>query len=154
MRHATSQELRVACYNSYVQELRGLGFRLTPQRLLVLEALFHHGDYMTVDAIYQYVRARHERINRSTIYRSLSFLTLQGLTTELDRGAGETVYAAVKEAPHAHAVCQRCGTVLHVSATLLQGAMAQLRDANGFEVMVGNVTLPGLCQACAHQNNP
>jgi Fe2+ or Zn2+ uptake regulation protein len=137
----------VACYDSYVKELREMGYRLTPQRLSVFEALFHHGDHMTVDEIYQYVRAGQARTNLSTIYRALGFLTSQGLATALERG-GETVYAAVRETPHAHAVCQRCGTVLHVDADLLQGALAQIRKASGFEVMVGSVNLPGLCNQC------
>jgi Fur family ferric uptake transcriptional regulator len=142
----------LACYESYVRELRELGYRLTPQRVLVLDALFHHGDHMTVDEIYEYVHVRNERVNRSTVYRSLHFLTAQGLVTVLERGSGETLYAAVKEAPHMHAVCQRCGAVLHVEAALLQSITATIRELNGFEVMVGNVQLPGLCHACAQHS--
>ena len=143
------QKGTVACYNSYIRELRELGYRLTPQRLLVLDALFHYGDFMTVEAIRDYVHAHDARVNLSTIYRSLSFLTSQGLVKELHHSAGETLYAAVKEAPHAHAVCRRCGTVLHVDAALLQNALAQLAEQTGFEVSLGSVELPGLCRECA-----
>jgi Fe2+ or Zn2+ uptake regulation protein len=139
----------MSCYENYIQELRATGHRLTPQRLLILEALFHHGDYMTVDEVYGYVQSHNTRVNLSTIYRSLNFLTSQGLVTELHRGAGDTLYAGVKEKPHAHAVCQRCGVVLHVDANVLQAAMAQVAALTGFQVMVGNVELPGLCQVCA-----
>lgn len=139
----------MSCYESYIQELRATGHRLTPQRVLILEALFHHGEHMTVDDVYHYVQSHNTRVNLSTIYRSLNFLTAQGLVTELHRSTGDTIYAAVKEKPHAHAVCQRCGDVLHVDATLLQNAIAQVAALTGFQVMVGNVELPGLCQACA-----
>jgi Fur family ferric uptake transcriptional regulator len=139
----------MSCYETYIQELRSTGHRLTPQRVLILEALFHHGEHMTVDEVYHYVQSHNTRVNLSTIYRSLNFLTAQGLVTELHPGTGNTLYAAVKEKPHAHAVCQRCGMVLHVDATLLQTAMAQVAASTGFQVMIGSVELPGLCQACA-----
>lgn len=139
----------MSCYENYIQDLRSLGHRLTPQRVLILEALFHHGEHMTVDEVYHYVQSYNTRVNLSTIYRSLNFLTSQGLVTELHRGTGDTLYAAVKEKPHAHAVCQRCGVVQHVDANVLQAALAQIATLTGFQVMVGNIELPGLCQACA-----
>ncbi len=138
----------MSCYETYIKTLRAGGRRLTPQRMLVLEALFHRGSYMTVEDVYRYVQSHHEGVNLSTIYRSLNFLTAEGLVTELHPAHGDTVYAAVKETPHAHAVCQRCGVVLSVDAAVLQSVIEQVEALNGFRVMVGNIELPGLCQVC------
>ena len=139
----------MSCYEGYINELRSLGFRLTPQRVLILEALFHDGDHLTVEDVYSYVRERNAKVNLSTVYRSLNFLASQGLVTELHRGTDPTLYAAVKEKPHAHAICQRCGMVLPVDASMLEPLLAQITSSNGFQVMLGRVELPGLCQSCA-----
>lgn len=139
----------MSCYEGYINELRSLGFRLTPQRVLILEALFHDGEHLTVEDVYSYVHERNAKVNLSTVYRSLNFLASQGLITELHRGTDPTLYAAVKETPHAHAVCQRCGVVLPVDATMLEPVLAQITSLNGFQVMLGRVELPGLCQSCA-----
>ena len=138
----------MSCYEVYIEDLRTMGYRLTPQRLMVLELLFHHSDYMTVDSIYQRVKAQYPKVNLSTIYRSVNFLAAKGLVTELHRGGDETLYAAVREKPHAHAICQHCGTVLHIEAAILQPAMAQVSRTLKFAVMLGSIELPGLCRDC------
>lgn len=138
----------MSCYEIYVDELRAMGYRLTPQRLMVLELLFHHSDYLTIDTIYYRVKTHFPRVNLSTIYRSVNFLASKGLVTELHRGGEETLYAAVKEKPHAHAICQHCGSVLPIDATLLEPVLTQVSRKLKFAVMLGNIELPGLCRNC------
>lgn len=139
----------MSCYAEYVVALRAKGYRLTPQRTLILEALFHQGNHMSVNEVYNDVHASDPRINRSTVYRALNFLTTQGLVTALHYNNSDTRYAAVKEQPHAHAICQQCGIVLSVDLSLLEQAMQHVTTHIGFEVMVGRLELPGLCKACA-----
>jgi Fur family ferric uptake transcriptional regulator len=139
----------MSCYTGYIAALRAKGYRLTPQRTLVLEALFHHGEHMSVNEVYDYVHAHSAPVNRSTVYRALHFLTTQGLVTALHYHHNDTRYAAVKEQPHAHAICQACGVVTPVDLTLLEPAMRHITRQLGFQVMAGRLELPGLCQACA-----
>lgn len=138
----------MSCYEVYIDDLRAMGYRLTPQRLMVLELLFHHNDYMTVESMYEQVKTQYAKVNISTIYRSVNFLAAKGLVTELRRGGEETLYAAVREKPHAHAICQHCGAVLPIDATVLQPAMAAVARTLKFAVMVGSIELPGLCRNC------
>jgi Fur family ferric uptake transcriptional regulator len=128
-------------------ELRARGYRLTPQRQLVLEAVgvLGHG---TPDEILAEVRRTASGVNVSTIYRTLELLEELGLVrhTHLSHGAPTWSVAGAHE--HAHLVCRSCEAVQEVDVEILAGVVADLAT-RGFPVDVGHVALFGLCTACA-----
>ena len=58
----------------YANRIRERGFRLTPQRELVLEAVCDGNGHTSFDEIKKRVETKAPAINRSTIYRTLEFL--------------------------------------------------------------------------------
>jgi len=143
----------VSCYQHDAEVLRASGHRLTPQRLMVLEALYHHPGHATAEEIWARVRERHPYVDLSTVYRALQFLKGQGLVGEL-RTAGEPAqYEAVQRRPHAHAVCRACGKVLEVPITWLAELVSELAREHGFQADVGHLDIPGLCAHCVGQEH-
>ncbi|MCS7221121.1 MAG: Fur family transcriptional regulator [Anaerolineae bacterium] len=143
----------MSCYQQDAEALRASGYRLTPQRLMVLEALYHHPGHATADEVWARVRARHPYVDLSTVYRALQFLKERGLVGEL-RLAGEPAqYEAVHRRPHAHAVCRACGNVLEVPITWLAGLVSELVREHGFQADVEHLDIPGLCAHCADQEH-
>lgn len=138
----------MGCYANHAQSLRQAGYRLTPQRLMVLEALYHHPGYATVDELWARVSSESSTIDLSTIYRTMHFLKEQGLVSELHSAAGATLYAAIREAPHAHAVCEGCGQIMHVEEAWLEELQAKLMREYGFSVDIANLEIAGLCEGC------
>jgi Fur family ferric uptake transcriptional regulator len=131
-----------------VARLRRLGLRVTPQRVLVMEALVSAGGHLSADEIMRWVGERSSAINLATIYRTLDTLTAAGLVTQTDLGGGSVSYEVAGEAQHHHLVCQRCGLVAEMSDTFLAPLRERLLGDLGFRVETTHLALFGLCRGC------
>ena len=129
------------------QTLKSAGYRLTPQRVAVWEAVRRDGRHRTVEEITAEVQQTLPEVNVSTVYRTLELLVSLELVQET-RLAGAASYFEVAPTPvHHHYVCERCGAVGHFDDDLL----ALVRDeltTRAFEVNQIKVTAFGLCHDC------
>lgn len=130
------------------RRLREQGFRITPQRQLVLEAVerLRHG---TPDEILAEVQRTAPAVNLSTVYRTLEVLEDVGLVTHAHIGHGSPTYHAVDEEVHIHLVCDRCGEVDSVPASVAEPFVAALRHERGFATDIAHVSVHGTCATCA-----
>ncbi len=134
--------------STWQSELRARGYRLTPQRQLVLEAVDRLG-HATPDELVGEVRKTAGGVNISTVYRTLELLEGLGLVTHAHLGHGAPTYHAVTGDEHVHLVCRSCEHVDEVPPETVAGLVAQLQTERGFVVDVGHVAIFGLCRACA-----
>lgn len=130
------------------QTLRARGQRLTPQRLLVLEALQQGRGHQTAEAVYERVRASYPYVNPATIYRALTWLKAQGLIAETDLGGGQTEYEYLGEQRHHHLVCLACGAQTEFADDLLAPLADSLRARYCFEPRLDHLAVFGLCRQC------
>ncbi|MHB8104364.1 MAG: Fur family transcriptional regulator, partial [Dehalococcoidales bacterium] len=94
------------------EKLRGKGYRLTPQRLMILSAMEHSNEHISAEEIYAQVAAKYPDVNVSTVYRTLELLKKLGMVYEINLGEGRIRYHAEESGHHHHLVCQACGTVV------------------------------------------
>lgn len=127
--------------------LREKGYRLTPQRQLVLEAVGALG-HATPDEIAASVRETASGVNISTVYRTLELLEELGLVRHAHLGHGAPTYSLATDADHVHLVCRACEGVTEASLALVAPAVEALREAHGFAVDVGHFAVFGTCRAC------
>jgi Fur family ferric uptake transcriptional regulator len=129
------------------QKLRRGGYRITPQRQLVLEAVgrLRHG---TPEELLAEVQRTASGVNLSTIYRNLEVLEEVGLVTHAHIGHGAPTYHSVDDHVHIHLVCDRCGAVQSLDAGIAEPFLNDLRDATGFVTDVSHVALHGTCRDC------
>lgn len=134
------------------RRLREHGFRITPQRQLVLEAVerLRHG---TPDEILVEVQRTATGVNLSTVYRTLEVLEDVGLVTHAHIGHGAPTYHAADEDVHIHLVCDRCGAVLSVEANVAESLVARLRTAHGFATDVAHMSIHGECRNCQQRTD-
>jgi Fur family ferric uptake transcriptional regulator len=129
------------------QRLRAQGFRITPQRQLVLEAVenLRHG---TPEEILVEVQRTASGVNLSTIYRTLEVLEEVGLVTHAHIGHGPPTYHSVDDDVHIHLVCDRCGKVESVPASSATALVESLEADFGFRTDVSHVSMHGMCSGC------
>ena len=127
--------------------LRARGYRLTPQRELVLQAVASLG-HATPDEIAERVRATAAGVNISTVYRTLELLEELGLVTHTHLGHGAPTYHAAEDSNHVHLVCRECGGVEEVSPEVLDSAAKRIAAERGFAVDVAHFAVFGTCAAC------
>ena len=129
-------------------ELRARGYRLTPQRQLVLEAVgtLGHG---TPEEIVAAVRKTASGVNISTVYRTLELLEELGLVQHTHLGHGAPTYSVATDDDHVHLVCRDCGGVDEVASEVVEDVVRRLSAERGFTVDVGHFAVFGRCRACA-----
>jgi len=128
--------------------LRSKGYRLTPQRQLVLEAVTALG-HGTPEEILADVRRTASAVNVSTVYRSLELLESLGLVTHTHLGHGAPTYHLADDADHVHLVCRGCGTVQEVPASAVEDTVERLAADHRFHVDVRHFAIFGTCAGCA-----
>jgi Fur family transcriptional regulator, ferric uptake regulator len=133
--------------------LRASGYRVTPQRQLVLEAVSRL-EHATPEEIFADVRQTASGVNVSTVYRTLELLEHLGLVTHTHLGHGAPRYHLAAEADHVHLVCRHCEQVTQVDKTAVRALVAALEESQGFQTDVGHLTIFGLCAVCREGEVP
>ena len=128
-------------------QLRARGYRVTPQRQLVLEAVTAL-EHATPEEICTRVQQTARGVNISTVYRTLELLEQLSLVTHSHLGHGAPRYHLAAEAEHVHLVCAECGRVTQVGPDAVQALVTALAENHGFETDVGHLTVFGRCAEC------
>ncbi len=131
----------------FATQLHSQGYRLTPQRQLILETVRQAGDHVTPEDVYLRVHRRNPAISRATIYRTLDFLCEQHLIHALHWG-GQMYYEIVEERPHHHLVCRICGGLEECEHDLLQVLFDAVEKKHRFAIDMDHVALFGVCRQC------
>lgn len=139
----------MSCHEYAIDQLRMAGVRLTPQRAMVLDAVYHSDGHLTAEEVYDKVHAHSPQVDLSTVYRNLGFLRQRGLIGELRLEGQPVRFEAVRdEHRHHHAVCTACGRMLEIDHNDLAGLEATLLSKYGFRLESMHLTLSGLCEQC------
>ena len=131
-----------------LERLRDRGYRLTPQRMMVVEAIEASDDHISAEQIRAKAQLKYPYINMSTVYRTLELLTEQGLVTETDLGGGRLLYHPAGKAGHHHLVCRRCGKVTDIDISFFQPLKEDLRAKYGFDADLEHIGIFGTCENC------
>ncbi|RBQ21954.1 transcriptional repressor [Spongiactinospora rosea] len=132
---------------SWHEELRSRGYRVTPQRQLVLEAV-KELEHATPEDICVRVRETARGVNISTVYRTLELLEELGMVTHTHLGHGAPTYHLAADADHVHLVCRGCGEVTEIRPELVQSLVTTLDTELGFDTDVRHLTVFGRCRTC------
>jgi Fur family ferric uptake transcriptional regulator len=128
--------------------LREKGYRLTPQRMMVIEALHSVDGHISAEEIYTQVRAKYPYANISTVYRTLELLKKLGLVTEIALGDGRVRYHPVEKGHHHHLVCQKCGRIVDLPESALSPLKETLLHDYHFNADLRHMAFFGLCADC------
>ena len=127
--------------------LRAGGYRVTPQRQLVLEAVAKL-EHATPEEICGEVRQTARGVNVSTVYRTLELLEQLGLVKHTHIHHGAPSYHLADDAGHVHLVCRHCEQFIQVDQAAVGPLVAALEQSQGFQTDVGHLTVFGLCADC------
>ena len=127
--------------------LHSLGYRLTPQRQLVLQAVEKLG-HGTPDEILAEVQQHASAVNVSTVYRTLEVLEELGLIRHAHLSDRAPTYHSVTDHVHFHLVCRNCHRVISVDPDVVAPFASRLREEQGFTIDVGHLAIFGECVEC------
>lgn len=129
------------------EALRAKGYRLTPQRELILAAVDDLG-HATPDEVLAHVQQQVTTVNASTVYRTLEVLEELGLIRHAHLSDRAPTYHSTRGTEHFHLVCRGCHEVISVPAGEADAFVAALEEKHGFTPDLGHLTVFGWCRNC------
>ena len=126
--------------------------RQSKKRDALLALLRNTDTHPSADQVYQALKPGYPGLSLATVYRNLSQLCEQGLAVRVGTVNGQERYDG-RTRPHAHFICNRCGTVLDLPDIRPDSALEQSVSAQyGFAVQRCELTYYGLCPSCLCQD--
>lgn len=98
------------------RHFRGRGYRVTMPRRVILKILQHAEKHLSAEEIFIRAYKMHPAIGLTTIYRTLDFLTKNGIVIKTESGEGRSRYELAERKQgfscHQHLICMNCRTFL------------------------------------------
>jgi Fe2+ or Zn2+ uptake regulation protein len=137
----------MSCTEHISTQIRERGFRLTPQRLIILQVLQHSGSHLSPGEVYKLASKEMPGLTETTVYRTLEFLSQNGLAFETHVASGKLVYQVASHGHH-HLICRACGAEVEVPHTQMAALYAQIEQTSGYRLTTNHLTFFGLCANC------
>lgn len=131
-----------------VAALRQHGYKLTPQRRVVIQTVASSQDWFTPAAIYEKAREDNPGIGLVTVYRTLEILAELKLICELHVVGSCRSYTVSAPGHYHHVICSSCGAVIDFTGCGLGEVQQNLANETGFRVNGHLLEFVGLCLAC------
>ena len=130
------------------ETLQEKGHRLTPQRMLVIEALHSADKHISAEEIYEQLHSRYPYSNISTVYRTLELLKKLDLVTETNFGEGRVRYHVAEKGHHHHLICRSCGRIIDLEELVLHPLKDTLFQKYDFDADLRHLAISGECSRC------
>jgi Fur family peroxide stress response transcriptional regulator len=131
-----------------LEKLRNRGFRITPQRLAVLEVLAASEDHPSVESIHTQVLRRFPTTSLATVYKTVALLKETREVLELGFADRSSRYDGHKPYPHPHLICTRCGAIIDPDLSSLHDLTREVADETGFQILTHRLDFFGVCRDC------
>jgi Fe2+ or Zn2+ uptake regulation protein len=132
--------------------VRGVGLKLTPQRMAIVRELAADETHPTAQELYERLLPLLPTMSFATVYNTLDALSSAGLCSAMAISRGSARFDP-NMTPHHHAVCDGCGMVRDLERPDGEPAAddqrAVAKALPGFRLRAVEHVLRGLCPDCA-----
>ena len=129
-----------------IETLRDAGYRLTRQRVTIINCLAGRDDHPSAREIYRGLPRSSPRTSLATVYNTLRTLVELGLIREMDFEAVDNRYDT-NVGPHINLVCTMCGEITDFDHEL-PVSPEEIRGRLGFEAVDCRMEYRGVCAHC------
>jgi Fe2+ or Zn2+ uptake regulation protein len=128
--------------------LRSTGQKVTPQRLAILSALMRAEGHVTAGRLFSMIEPEHSAaLDQSTVYRTLITAERAGLVTRFTQEGADSEFEWRRD-DHHHLVCDVCGGVTVLDASVLSSLVLGVQESSGFLLSARHMALTGTCREC------
>jgi Fur family peroxide stress response transcriptional regulator len=128
--------------------LRDNGFKVTPQRLAVYNALADTREHPNADTLFSSLQPHFPTMSLATVYKTIDILAQLGLVRVLNTGEFSFRYDA-DTSDHAHIQCEKCGAVTDVYSLDVGNSVKEAEKETGYRISSKQIYFFGLCKGCA-----
>ena len=127
--------------------LKKNGYKLTPQRRLILDIVHEARSHLTAEEILDHVQANIPEANKSTIYRTLDLLDGLGCVVKSEL-KDRFVYHHSDDGHHHHLVCRECEKIVDCDESLFSAIGKEIHKKYGFLADFRHTVISGICEEC------
>jgi Fur family transcriptional regulator, ferric uptake regulator len=130
--------------------LRERGFKITPQRTLLLQVMAGQTEYLDAEEIFALAQIQDASVSLATVYRTLTLFAEVGLVDHryIEPEHRREVFR-LSEGPEQHYLtCVRCGKRVLIHADLLNQMAGELVRRKGVSVIGACACFTGYCPDC------
>jgi Fe2+ or Zn2+ uptake regulation protein len=136
----------------YPRKIRSGGYRVTPQRRAILDAICEAGHRITIEEIILRLKKKFPTLNRATVYRNLIFLQKMHLVNSAGSGKERKFEIASLE-PHHHLICRKCGMEIGLDRNSIDRLRSMIRKEHRFVIDNDHLSFQGLCSQCSSRRD-
>jgi Fur family transcriptional regulator, peroxide stress response regulator len=130
--------------------LRAAGYRMTPQRKAICQALAESKEHPSARMLYDQLRPRYETLSLATVYNTLDTLSRLGVINILGEiGDGDAIRYDADTQPHVNLACVSCHRILDIDSPIVQRMDEEIERGSGFRLLGARVLYYGICPECA-----
>lgn len=133
-------------------ELNERGWRMTPQREIILTTFQHlpEGEHLSAEDLREVLKDQGEDVSLSTIYRNLKLMARMGILRELELAEGHKRYEINQPSPHHHhhLICVRCNKTIEFKNDSVLKVGARTAEKSGYHLLDCQLTIHAVCPTC------
>lgn len=134
---------------TFVELLHKVGLKKTKHRLLILDLLHQHEDFMSADDLFFEAKKVDASISLSTVYRMLESFVEKNIVTPISLETSNQLKYELTHKDHTHhLICTNCHKVIHVAGCPIDTYEDKLEATYGFHVEKHKLEFYGLCETC------
>lgn len=130
--------------------LRKNGYKVTPQRLAVYEAINHNPTHPNAKAIYKILQPNYPSMSLATVYKTMEIFAKIGVVQVLQCAEDAHRYD-YNTTPHAHIRCEKCNRVIDIDMDQ-EGLRKAAAEQSGFVVNGVSISFVGICPDCREKS--
>jgi len=134
-----------------IVSLREEGFRITPQRIAIVDYLLKTEDHPSAEYIHKTIQKKYPMVSLSTVYKTLDLLKEKKLVNEIEV-EGEARFDAHTD-EHINLVCMKCGKIEDIDEESLKEIQSRAARKSKYLILKGSFELFGYCSNCKSKIN-
>lgn len=128
--------------------LRENGYKVTPQRLAIYEALTNTKEHPSAEMLFSTLQPKYPSMSFATVYKTVEILNKLNLIQIINTGEDSFRYDADTSA-HSHVQCTACNRVDDIpELSRDREIVAKVEETSGYKVDKHQFYFFGVCESC------
>ena len=130
-----------------IEKYREKGFKLTPQRLAILNYLDGNTSHPSAEDIYKHIKRVYPTVSFATVYNTLQVLHEKGEVMEITIDPQKKHYDPNTRAHH-HIICTECNKIVDIFEDYSEALRLPQHIVSSFKPTGNHIDFYGICKEC------
>jgi Fur family peroxide stress response transcriptional regulator len=135
-------------FEQMCKKLKVVGYKLTPQRMVILKILSERTDHPNPESIYAALKMKLPTTSPATVYKTLAVLKKLNEVLEIQYSNESNRYDGVNPKPHPHIYCTQCKKFSDLDLLPYDGLFIEIEQQTGYQIHTMNLSIEGICPNC------